>query len=256
MRFKLTLTPNLSVWGNALPQNCLYEISDCLRFAFAQQKNVFINWLKQNDLYLDEKSFCFFCYSRFHIPSSEKQRDRLLIGEGDCEFQLSFLPENGTEEMIHTIFENQKVVIGDFLTKVEFQITKIEQIEFPEFRTLKFRTISPIYLPILRKDDSLMSISPETENYDNLLFQNLKKKYRQYYGKPFIGDESFVFRVLEESRSCSVIVNAGMKTESKLRAFDTTFYCEADHQLLKLAYESGVGEKNSIGFGMVEEIDR
>ena len=252
MRFKFTLTPNLSAWGNALPQSNLYEISEWLHASFLAHAELFSSWLGENGLPTDIDRFDQFCYSRLFIPSFGKERDRLLIGSEPIEWYLSLFPEKHTKEMVCAVFENQQAFIGDFLTKVEFRVSKIEQLESPDFRSMKFRTLSPLYLPIQRRDGSLMSISPETLNYDNLFFQRLKEKYVACSGKPYDGDPTFSFRLLDTPYSSSVIVNAGMKNELKIRGFDASFLLEADPELLRVGYEAGFGEKNTIGFGMVE----
>ncbi|MBP1618705.1 MAG: hypothetical protein H6Q14_2532 [Bacteroidetes bacterium] len=255
MRFKLALIPNPSAFGNALPKSYSYEISEGLYAAFENGKEIFRNWLINNGLDEQANSFKRFCYSRLSIPSSHTQRDRLLIDCKSIELQVSFFHELGTEQMIRDLFLGKKIVIGDFLSKVEFKIGAIERLYTPKLGgAANFRTLSPLYLPIHREDGSWMSISPETQNFGDLLFRNLKDKYLALYGQPFDGDEVFSFQLLQASYSNSVIVNAGTKQETKLRSFDTAFYFETDSRLLKIGYEAGFGENNHLGFGMVESI--
>lgn len=255
MRFKLALIPNPSAFGNALPKSYSYEISEGLHTAFENGKDIFRNWIKNNGLDEQASDFKRFCYSRLSNPESHPQRDRLLIGSESVELQISFFDELGTEQMMRDLFQDQKIVIGDFLSKVEFKIGTIERLHTPKLEgAANFRTLSPLYLPIQREDGSWMSISPETQNFGNLLFRNLKEKHLALYGQPFDGDEIFSFQLLQASYSNSVIVNAGTKQETKLRGFDTAFYFEADSRLLKIGYEAGFGENNHLGFGMVESI--
>lgn len=255
MRFKFTLIPNPSAFGNSLPKSHSYEISEGLREVFESRKNIFENWLRSNGLNEKTSTFNTFCYSRLSIPKSQVQRDRLLIDSQSVELQISFFHELGTEQMVRELFEDQKIAIGDFLSKVEFEVRTVELLPAPKLASAaNFRTLSPLYLPIRREDGSKIAISPETQNFGDLLLRNLKDKYLALYGQPFSGDELFSFQLLQASYATSVIVNAGTKHETKLRGFDTAFYFEADPLLLKIGYEAGFGENNHLGFGMVESI--
>jgi CRISPR-associated endoribonuclease Cas6 len=255
MRFKFTLIPNPSAFGNTLPKSHSYEISEALREAFDNRKVFFEEWLSQNGIGEKADSYKGFCYSLLSIPESYAQRDRLLIDSQSVELQISFFHELGTEQMVRELFEGQKITIGDFLSQVEFEVRTVELLHTPEIgSTANFRTLSPLYLPIRREDGSKMSISPETQNFGDLLLHNLKEKHLAFYGKPFDGDELFSFRLLAPSYSTSVIVEAGSKSETKLRGFNTNFFLEADPVLLKIGYEAGFGEDNDIGFGMVEYV--
>ena len=44
------------------------------------------------------------------------------------------------------------------------------------------------------------------------------------------------------------------KNKIKIKAMEAPFSIEADPELIKIAYECGWGEKNSAGFGCVEQI--
>ncbi len=254
MRFEFTLTLNNLDSANILPQSYLFEISEWLRSSFKKHEQVFNNWLMENGLEGDITKFNGYCYSRLFIPASYIQRDRLIVESQNVKLQISFLPEIETEEMVRELFANQEAVIGDFLTQAAFHVSHIQLMEVPNLSSCKFKTLSPLYVSILREDGSLMSISPETQNFGGLLLKNLQEKYQIFYKTPFRGEQTHSFQLLESSHSSSVIVNAGLKSEAKLRGFDTSFLFEADHELLKIAYNSGFGENNSIGFGMVENI--
>ena len=44
-------------------------------------------------------------------------------------------------------------------------------------------------------------------------------------------------------------------TQTYHRAYLMHFEMEADDRLVKFAYDSGIGEKNSMGFGMVKQVN-
>lgn len=252
MRFKFTLS--LHTANNTLPQSYAYEISEWLYSVFSQNEQEFSDWLAVNELQGDSKDFQGFCFSQMTISDSHKWRERLIVDCSNVSFLVSFLPEKNTESLVRKMFENKEGSIGDFLSKMDFIVTNVERIETPSFHSCRFKTLSPVMVQITRDNEKKMSISPETSNYDNLLFQNLKEKYRIYYGQDYEGSNDFSFRVLQPSLSHSFIIKAGTKKEGKMRGFNTTFQLEADERLLSIGYEAGFGESNSWGFGMTEVV--
>jgi len=51
-----------------------------------------------------------------------------------------------------------------------------------------------------------------------------------------------------------ITIREGREGETKVRGFMCPVTIEGDERLIRLAYESGLGEKNSMGFGMIEVI--
>lgn len=254
MRFKLTLRISSSESGHTLPASYSYEISEWLNSFFLRNKDVLKEWLLQNNLSDKIDEFRWFCYSELFIPSFHKQQDRIVIDSDRVELLLSFFPEVNTEETITALFLNQKAEIGDFLSKITFTIARVERLETPDLTSAKFKSISPLYISIRRDNGTEMSISPETDSYGKLLFNNLLEKYQQFYGKAFEGNPDYYFKLLEPSYSKSIIVKAGSKQEYKLRGFSTSFLLETDPELLRIGYEAGFGQNNAIGFGMMAAI--
>jgi CRISPR-associated endoribonuclease Cas6 len=46
----------------------------------------------------------------------------------------------------------------------------------------------------------------------------------------------------------------GRPEETKNRAFECPFALEGPPELLRIAYESGLGNDNAMGFGMIEQV--
>ncbi|MDR1981385.1 MAG: CRISPR-associated endoribonuclease Cas6 [Tannerellaceae bacterium] len=96
-------------------------------------------------------------------------------------------------------------------------------------------------------------LSPEAENYGQLLVNNLKEKYRAFYQESFAGDPAFEFKLLSPPKSKLITIKADSPSErTKVRGYHFHFTLKADPQLLEIMYEAGAGEKGSLGFGMVE----
>jgi CRISPR-associated endoribonuclease Cas6 len=80
----------------------------------------------------------------------------------------------------------------------------------------------------------------------------LINKYTAFYGKAYDGSSEFEWKTLSEPKSKLITMKAGTPQQTKVRAFNCSFSLKADYELLRTAYECGIGEKGSMGFGMVE----
>ncbi|MBI4810670.1 MAG: CRISPR-associated endoribonuclease Cas6, partial [Ignavibacteriales bacterium] len=53
-----------------------------------------------------------------------------------------------------------------------------------------------------------------------------------------------------------ITIKEGHKEETRVRGFMCPITIEGNPELIKLAYECGLGEKGSLGFGMIEILER
>lgn len=261
MKFKLTLSVNKNAFGNLLPFSYSYELSSWIYKVLASSDLEYATWLHNNGFSLTSKRFKFFSFSRLFFSDARpmKKTDRLAIYSDQAIFFLSFLPEKTTEDFIKGIFLENEFTIGDRKSKVQFRVKGVELLPSPNFglKIPTFETLSPII--VSKKDDlgKIKYISPEdpSVNYGDSLLKNLLEKYRAYYQKDFPGSRDFSFELKSKAYSRLITIKSGTEAETRIRGFDFRFKFNADIELLKLMCESGAGEKNSVGFGMVETID-
>jgi len=114
-----------------------------------------------------------------------------------------------------------------------------------------FKALSPIYIKTMRKEgDGLREIDlypTEPKFYENL-HRNLTERFSEFYGMAPVDHFDVVetadikpkrIKIAESYRRCSLMC---------LRI-------QASPELLKFAYDAGLGEKNAMGFGCVEVVD-
>lgn len=95
----------------------------------------------------------------------------------------------------------------------------------------------------------------EPKVWKELLFENLKSKYLMVYGEPYEG--SFDIRVLtKKPKSYRLLVKIDEKTGKPIyaRAWEFDFKMLGEEELLRVAYDLGIGMRNPHGFGMVEVV--
>ncbi len=115
--------------------------------------------------------------------------------------------------------------------------------------------MSPVVAIIKRDDGKIRDLNPGDLRFYTALQQNLIKKYNSFYGD-YDGDE--YVKVVPEMNSVKrkriTIDKNGTPTHH--RAYLMHFEMEADPKLVKFAYDCGLGEKNSMGFGMVSFVEK
>jgi len=256
MRFKLNLDIEHRFFGSTLPINYQYELSAWIYSVIAKGDRQFAEWLHQNGFAEKHRNFKLFVFSNLYSPGIEFENDRLTFTSNRASFYLSFLPEKATEEFVKGIFEEQNFSIGDSVSKVQFRVRQIEVVPLPNFDDqAAFKTLSPVVVSLAQENKHPRYISPNEENYGQLLINNLKEKYRLFYNKNFSGEQYFHFELLSPFRSKLIRIKAGTKEETQVRGFVFKFMMKADKELLKVMYETGIGEKGSQGFGCVEVLN-
>ena len=251
MRFKLNLRVYKDTFGNMLPISYQYELSAWIYKTIAKSDVLYAGWLHDNGFANDNKRFKMFVFSNI-FPQCKAIGDRMCILNDTMFLYLSFLPDKSTEEFVKGIFLDNLFTLGDEKSKVQFQVENIEALSTPPLNNYIFQSLSPVCVSIKRENGSIEYVSPEREDYGKMLINNLKEKHLAFYGKAFEGDESYEFELLSPAKSRLITIKAHTPEMTKVKGFQYRFRLKADNALLHIMYETGLGEKNSTGFGMVE----
>lgn len=255
MRFKLTLAIDREKYGDCLPLNYQYEQSAVIYKLLASADEKYSAWLHNNGFQLENgKRFKLFCYSRLKF---ERYR---LLPKAHCvnilgdrvEWLIGFLPEKSTSEFVEGLFANQKLVIGNSDYKVLFSVLKVEVLHPVNFQeVMQFVTLSPVCIRE-REGDRTQYQMPGSEHYNQAVLNGLLSRYKAYYGKSFDGDTSgFCLDLQGEPKSVLVTIKAGTPQQTRVRGFMYHFKLAAPTELLHIAFEGGIGEECSQGFGCI-----
>lgn len=261
MRFRLTLNFEFSKYGNKIPVNYQYELSAWIYNMLAKGDLQYSNWLHENGYQNESKKFKLFTYSNILIDKAKIEDDRLVLISDHASLLLSFLPERATEEFIKGAFSSQTFTLGDRFSKVQCSIASIERLETPTYTsTMTFKTISPMVLSESLPNGKPTYISPESPNSYKLIFNNLKAKYEAFYKEQIINfnfDETANtqnFSLTAPLKRKKITIKANTPQQTFIIGYNTSFKITLPIELMKILYETGIGEKGSMGFGMVEEI--
>lgn len=205
-----------------------------------------------NELH-SSKSFKFFTFSQIYIPKRRIVKDGIIAKDGVISFYISspndFLIKSlvdGFLEDLEISFQNQKLTIQ-----------KIEALKTPEFSSKsEFKTLAPIIVRTKKEIDGELKIwdLAPSDKFFKSLENNLIKKYIKFNNLTKTDKKINIYSDMNFVKRKRISINKGNATTHH-RAYMMDLILEGDLGLIKFAYDVGIGEKNSMGFGMIKLLE-
>lgn len=254
MRFKLTLQIQPKVMGNEMPINYQYPLQAAIYRTLAQSDLEFATWLHENGYQQDGKRFKLFTFSNLIVPRYEidKERERLVVKSDYVILFISFLPEKSTQKFIQGVFKDRTFQVADYLSGVQFMVREINVMRPLEYQPeMTFRTLSPVCVSLRNEHDQMDYLAPNGPRYEQGILTGLLARYNAIYAEPYSGETYCHLQLLSEPKSALIRIKAGTPNETRVRGYRYQFKIDLPEELMQIAYESGLGEKGSMGFGMI-----
>lgn len=255
MRFKLSLELKPQVMGRAIPINYQYELTAAIYKIMAKADSKYSMWLHDNGFISGNKKFKLFTFSHLIVPNYtiDKQRQRLIINSDYVEWYITFLPEKSTRQFIYGIFQEQTIEISDLVSGAAFRVREVQVMPSLEYApVMEMETMSPICVSQRNGQGKTDYLSPESSCYSEGLLTGLLSKYRAMYGYDYNGAATIDFRLLGQSKPVLVKIKANTPEQTFVKGYQYRFRISLPEPLMQIAYESGLGEKCSMGFGMIK----
>lgn len=113
------------------------------------------------------------------------------------------------------------------------------------------RTLSPITAYVTEEDGHTVYYSPNDEKFYESLITNARRKWGSAFGPTEAPSLS-----IRSSSNGRYIKRATRFKSTYITAWHGTFVLEGSPKMLDFLYQTGLGSKNSQGFGMFEVIER
>lgn len=197
----------------------------------------------------EKRKFRLFTFSRLRGPYTIKGRD--MIFKGKLEFVFTTAIEEIASDFAKSIIGKESVRLGS----AEMRTSAVYVHEEPELSSHLFiRASSPItmYSTLLTSDGKKKTYyySPYEKEFSPLIDKNLRKKYAAIHKKEYEGGP---FKISPIGRQREVIVDY---KGTIIKGWTGIFELSGDTALMKIAYDAGIGGKNSEGFGCFDIIRR
>lgn len=233
---------NVDRYSASFPQHYNHMVQAAI---YKNISPAFSRFLHERGFIYGKRTFKMFTFSR--LLGRHKKENGFLIFEGDITLYISSPIDRFVKE-----FANFIVKRGFF--KIGANVLNIVEVKFPEEpkigKEVKIKTLSPItiYSTLLAQDGRRKTYyySPYEDEFSKLISENLKKKF---YILAKRNIRSNLDITPSNVRECLV-----MFKDTVIRGWHGSFIIRGPASLIKTAYETGLGAKNSEGFGMFEVI--
>lgn len=203
--------------------------------------------LHQKGSKIGKRRFKLFTFSR--IFGNFERKEKELFFSGPFHFWLSSPMVNILESLASHLVKKSKVKLGSSY----LHLTGIEVAFIPVIREeMLIRTLSPITVYSTLKTPEgrkkTYYYSPFEDDFSRLIRENLYKKYTLIHKEPPKGLEFSISPEKVSQRNHHILLYKG----TVIKAWSGIYRIKSSEELIKIAYDTGLGSKNSQGFGMIE----
>lgn len=150
-----------------------------------------------------------------------------------------------------SIFIGKKLSFIDKFSECELWIESVEWIPKPKLdNEVIFKTITPV-CATKHDENKTLYLSPNYNNYEELLKTSLLDKYQKINGK--LPNNSDFHCEVKEMLSRTIMVNLeSIEPGLKVRGFEFEMKLSGSKELIEFAWDAGLGEYTDLGFGMID----
>jgi len=266
MRLQLQLLPPEKT--SYIPINYQYQLSSALYQILAQSSAEYATFLHDRGyIGADGKVRKLFTFSKLFFQHRVQRRDNFLRIEPRNRAWLivaSPMLEDFMQHFVVGLFTRQRIPIYLHGRGANFQVMTVERLPEPEFRdTMRFVALSPLTLSTVRERNGRRYkyyYRALDEGLPEAVRKNLIEKYRTIYQRmpedaelDFSVDQSYFARTGDRRfGSKNIAIREGYADETRVIGFKAPFTLTGSKELIRLAYDGGIGEKTALGFGCVD----
>ena len=201
---------------------------------------------------LGKRRFKFFTFSRLFSPSIKRNGKGWLF-KPPLSLYLSARDIHLLESFAIHLVKTEKVRIG----RSDIRVKSIEVIKPPDYsEEMIIKPLSPItvYSTLLTAEGKKKTYyyTPFEKEFESLLRDNLRRKFKAIYGvEPQEEDDIFEIEPYKVNKNSEVIVKF---KGFVIKGWMGLYKVKMSKPYFEIAYDSGLGPKNSQGFGMIEVV--
>ncbi len=200
----------------------------------------------------DQRRFKLFCFSPIRSRRRRVAGDNLILGMGAAEWLVSSPVEQFLSEFASGLLSSGHLRVGNAI----LPIATVETLPAPPIEySMSFKCLSPIVAAVAERNAQkswTRFLRPKDPDFSDRVRANLLNKYRALHGHA-PQDDSFQLAFdqdyLAKNRGTKLI---RYKETDVVGAFSPCTLA-ASPELMQLALDCGLGEKNAGGFGMIEK---
>ena len=215
-------------------------------FIYKNIKEEISNFLHDKGFIYKKRKFKMFVFSRVFSKSFKILKEKIEFDNSIYFFLSSPLKEFISQFAEGLLKKTEFKIYNNNLILKEIFVMPIPKIN----KIIKIKMLSPVTVySTLYKDKKKKTYyySPFEKEFSLLLKENLIKKYEAFYKKKIEFD--FKIKPLNINKNFEKII---IYKGTVIKGWLGNYEIESDEEIIKFAYDVGIGSKNSQGFGMFE----
>lgn len=244
--------------------NYHYQFSSAIYLLLKFGSPEFANFLHDIGYKLNGKQYKLFTFALKFEKYKTTQKEIILESPNVNLFVTSPKIDEFIKNFVIGSFERTFFYISIGGNEYKFLIRNMELLPEPEFKNeMSFTMISPMVLSTVKEANGKLLtyyLRPEDiKDINRILTQNLRNKYRLINNRTSSGevkiswDEDYLKRHSRLTKK--ITINEYGLSPVDVIGIQAPFKISGDPELIQVGYQCGVGEKNSMGFGMIELIN-
>lgn len=237
--------------GIRLPINYNYFLSGVIYQFLRESDPEYAQFLHQDGYEVENRHFKLFTFSQ--LMAKRKIQGNQIYFRSPLTWYVSSSQEPFLENFAAALMQTGILQVERHRLRVQ----DVEVLRQPRFgQQMTFRCLSPITMSTKReRADKLVThyCLPDDPQFSELVRQNLIRKYEAVHQQP-PEEKSFAMTFDQgyiDKRKGRVTRLVDFKG-TKIRGIISPFHVIGAPELIRVGYECGFGDKNSMGFGMVE----
>jgi len=239
-----------------LPLNYNYHLTSLIYRLLDSSSRDYSAFLHDEGYQTAGKHFKLFTFSQLRFHSFKIAPPQITSSDPQVSWQIASPIEEFAEHLAQGLLTQEKLQIGG----ASLQVERVEALAPPRFTPqMKLTCLSPLVASagIMRSGKLIAHYYRYDEpGLSEALRANLLKKYALLHGTvPTCSDLALRFDEAYIARRRGKIYKLIDFKGTKIKGILAPFTIEGNPELIALGYEAGLGEKNSMGFGMVQVSD-
>jgi CRISPR-associated endoribonuclease Cas6 len=251
MRLYITLTT--SRIPSLIPFHYPYSLTAVVYRFLDHASHDYARFLHDEGYRLGAKRFKLFTFSQLLIPKRTLTPRGIICQSHELFWQIASPVTEFVEHLAQGLLQLGQMRLGE----LELLIARVQVVPRPRFsHEMHLRCLSPIVISVAQERDGRLLaryLRADDPRLSEALRQNLLKKFWVVYGRaPHDSELSVEFDKEYVRRKGEEIYRLVDYKGTKIKGIMAPFVVRGSAELIEIGYEAGFGEKNSMGFGMVE----
>jgi len=244
MYLKITLSSSFEDKKIKLPLQYNYYIQSMIYRLLEKEMAYFLH---EKGFELGKRRFKMFCFSQLIGNYKIDKEDKEIIFDDQVDLYVSSPMDEFLIQLSNSFLLNDDIKL--YNNSLVVRNVKSGRDAF-EGNKVIVQTLSPItvYSTLYKAEGSKYTCyySPIDKEFSNLIKENVCKKYKAYFKKEPCSSQFFILPI--GKTKLHVLNYKGVL----IKGYSGRFALEGDRELIELALNTGIGGKNSQGFGYIK----